>query len=119
MRGAAGKQNTFAHRLLQISLERAPWHIRGDCLERLQVSFRLFHEIDHQSLLACIETILRSHYIGPDDPLAPLSQFVHLCGQAFDEVIEPPGQIHAAFSHALQRRIETSSVAVVKLTDRE
>ena len=33
MRGAAGKQNALAHRLLQISLERAPWHIRRDCLE--------------------------------------------------------------------------------------
>ena len=71
MCGAAGKQNALAYRLLQISLERAPWHIRGDCLERLQVCFRLFHQVDYQRLLACIETILRNHYIGPDDPACP------------------------------------------------
>ena len=54
-----------------------------------------------------------------DDPLAPLGEFVYLRGQAIDEVIEPPGQIHSAVSHALQRRVETRPVAVVVLADRK
>src|SRR5262249_60256700 len=41
------------------------------------------------------------------------------CGKAIDKIIEPTSQVHLMLSHPLQRRVETSSVAVIILTDRE
>jgi hypothetical protein len=80
MRGTSGKQDTLGHSLLQVPLERASWHIWRDGLQCLQVSFRVFHEVNHQSLLPCVEIMLHSYYIGFDDPPAPLGDLIHLRG---------------------------------------
>src|SRR5262249_45278769 len=112
-------QDTLGDRLLEISLECAPWHSRGDRLERLQVSVWMLHEVEHQSLLACVEAMLHSYYISFDAPPAALSHLIHFRGQSLNKVIEPPSQAHPLLSHALQRRVEIRPVTIVVLADRE
>jgi hypothetical protein len=104
MRGTTGKQDTLGHRLLRVLLEDAPWHVRGDGLKCLQVSFRFLHGVWHQSLLSRVETILCNSDIFLDEMLPPLGEFVCLRDQTAGEVVDPLSQIHSAVSHTLQCR---------------
>src|SRR5215471_16740950 len=78
-----------------------------------------FQEVSYCQHLSRIESVCTGNHISANCSLAALGHLVHLCGQALDKIIEPASQIHLMLSYALQRRVETISIAVVILTDRE
>src|SRR2546426_6394569 len=63
--------------------------------------------------------MLAHEYVAPDGDGPARLDLIQLGGQPADEVLQPDGEVHLLFTHALDRLVEGAAVSIVELAQRE
>jgi hypothetical protein len=92
-------------------VRRAAGHVGEDVLCGSQEKRRALQERGNEGCLARVEALLAREHVRSDRALPADADFLELRGEAVHEELEPPGQVHVGFPHALERGVERGAVA--------
>ncbi len=101
------------------AVQSAPRDARDEGLDLLHAERAALQKcLDHHRL-PFIQPMLAHEHVAPDHPFPALPDLVHLGRKPVHEILNPVGQVHPLLACTLDGAIESRTITIVELAERE